>query len=286
MRAKTRNVLSRGCLSFWTFLSFALGITMIVFSGLQAKDTVTDSTVFTGSFCEQSVLNTMRPFRLYSIPNGETARNQTTFKICSRLRSSSSNDGNNGTLKCIFPKAPKNSNGDFIANNMYFQCGWTTTETVKRIGMSVGVLFAPLLLILWILKDSAMLGKFVGVAYIVLSFIAAVGYAWLMVTDANSIRLSMDQCHLEYKDGQMCNPSGQFYKTECTCDYLNFVGTTLMSVAGLFVWIMMFSFSIYTMCSYRYSDEIYDTLVTTEEVVPVLSEADRRVEQIANSYKT
>jgi len=287
MQPRTRHILARGCLSFWTFLSFALAIVIIVFSGIQAKDTITDSKVYPGSFCHDTTLNSLRPFKMRSVPNGESAANQTTFKVCAKLIGASSDGGSNGTTKCIFPKARKTDTGDFVQDEMYFECGWDPiTGTTKRIGIAIGMLFAPLLLILWFVKDYTAVGKAVGVVFIILSFLALVGHMYLMVTDANSVRISNDQCIKSYRDGPMCNPFDRYYKSSCTCDYREFIGLTMMDVAGIGIWTLIFCFSIFRMWAYRYSDVRLETITTVEETVPVISESERRISQIANSYKT
>jgi hypothetical protein len=72
-----------------------------------------------------------------------------------------------------------------------------------------------------------------------LAVAATVGFGWLMITDADSVRKGFDFCKANYIDGTMCNPVKYTHtvREECTCDFINFISITLMDAGGIVLWV-------------------------------------------------
>jgi hypothetical protein len=74
-----------------------------------------------------------------------------------------------------------------ILSNRVVTCAWETSKSsARRIGITIGCLFVPIFLIVWLVRESTMLGKLFGILYMLLALLAAVGFSWMMVTKHSS----------------------------------------------------------------------------------------------------
>jgi hypothetical protein len=284
MRAITRTRVAKGLLIAFTTLTTALVITMVVFSIIQTQETSVPSNVYDGSLCHDSVLNDYRPFRLYVAPK-VSAANQTTYKLCIAMRSGSS--GDNETVLCVLPPAPKVTPDEYNYKEMVLQCAWDGPKnTARRLGITIACIFVPIFLIVWVVKESTAIGKIFGFLFLLLALAATVGFGWLMITDADSVRKGFDFCKANYIDGTMCNPVKYTHtvREECTCDFINFISITLMDAGGIVLWIFVAISAIFRFCAYRYSDEEILVTATEAETAPVISENERHASLLASSY--
>jgi hypothetical protein len=93
--------------------------------------------------------------------------------------------------------------------------------------------------VIWLVFEAKWVGKIFGLIYMLFALASALGFSWMMILDADSVRKSMDFCKATYIDGTMCNPVEYPHsvREDCTCNEMQFITVVLLDVAGIILWV-------------------------------------------------